>query len=80
MGDMPQSISAAENASTINELHYQAHAGLGLVYSDTNQYQKAARAFRKTLALNPWSPVSSRLNIALDNLKRLELEEEQEVK
>jgi tetratricopeptide (TPR) repeat protein len=79
LGDMPKSISAAGNASKINELHYQAHAGLGLVYSDTNQYKKAAQAFRKTLSLNPWSPVSSRLNICLDTMKRLELEEDDEL-
>ena len=76
LGEMPSSILAAETARKINDLHYQAHAGLGLVYSDNNQYKKAAQAFRKTLSLNPWSPVSSRLNTCLDTLNRLELDED----
>ena len=76
LGDYPQSISAADKAGKINEMHYQTYAGLGLVYSDMNQYQKSAQALRKTLSLNPWSPASSRLNICLDKMKRLGLEED----
>jgi len=78
LGEMPNSIEAANAASKINPMHFQAHAGLGLVYSDTNQYKKAALAFRKTLSLNPWSPVSSRLTKCLDTMKKLELAEEKE--
>lgn len=75
-GEMPLSIDAASKAAAINKDHFQAHAGLGLVYNDTNQYAKAIKFYRTSLSLNPWSPVSSRLNTCLDSLRRLELEEE----
>jgi len=78
LGEMPGSIEAARRATEINDQHSQAYAGLGLVYSDTNQYKKAAESFRKCLSLNPWSPVSSRLTMCLDTMKRLELEEDKE--
>ncbi len=78
LGEMPLSVDAALKACTINENHFQSHAGLGLVYNDTNQYAKAVGSFRKCLSLNPWSPVASRLNTCLDTLRRLELEEEVE--
>mmetsp|Transcript_23426 Transcript_23426/g.34268 ORF Transcript_23426/g.34268 Transcript_23426/m.34268 type:complete len:173 (-) Transcript_23426:58-576(-) len=75
LGEMPQSINAAKSASDANPENFQAHAGLGLVYADTNQYKKAVNSFRKCLSFNPWSPVASRLCISLDHLKKLELEE-----
>lgn len=78
LGEMPGSIEAARRATQINAQHSQAYAGLGLVYSDMNQYKKAAESFRKCLSLNPWSPVSSRLTMCLDTMKRLELEEDEE--
>jgi len=78
LGEMPSSIEAARRAIEINGQLSQAYAGLGLVYNDTNQYKKAVESFRKCLALNPWSPVSSRLTTCLDTMKRLELEEDKE--
>ena len=76
LGEMPRSIDAAKNASMINDMHFQAYAGLGLVYNDTNQYEKAADAFRKALSLNPWSPVASKLNVCLDTIKRLHVQKD----
>ena len=78
LGEMPSSIEAARRAIEINAQHSQAYAGLGLVYNDTNQHKKAVESFRKCLSLNPWSPVSSRLTICLDTMKKLELEEDKE--
>ncbi len=79
LGEMQKSIEAAKKVIDLNPLHSQAHAGLGLVYSDLNNHKMAAKSFRRCLQLNPWSPVSSRLNNCLDVMKKLEINEEDEL-
>ena len=78
LGEMKKSIEAAERACEMEPRHFQAYAGLGLVYNDLTQYKEATKYFRRSLRLQPWSPVSSRLSVCLDLMKRLELQEEGE--
>lgn len=68
LGDMARSEEAAERALQAEGRNVQALAGLGLVYYETKQYDKATQCFRKCLVGNPWSSVSSRLNFCLDAL------------
>ena len=75
IGEMRKSIEAAEKTCEMEPRHFQAYAGLGLVYNDITQYDKAVKSFRRSLRLQPWSPVSSRLSLCLDLMKRLELQE-----
>lgn len=74
LGEYPESIEASNYACSINQMNYQTYAGLGLIYYDMSLYEKAAIYFRKCLSLNPWSPVSSRLNVCLDLLSNMHSE------
>ncbi len=76
IGEMGKSIDAAESACEMEPRHFQAFAGLGLVYNDTAEYGKASKCFRRSLKLQPWSPVSSRLTVCLDLMKRLDIEDQ----
>ena len=76
IGEMGKSIDAAESACEMEPRHFQAFAGLGLVYNDTAQYRKASKCFRRSLKLQPWSPVSSRLTVCLDLMKRLDMKDD----
>lgn len=78
LGEMKKSIEAAEKACEMEPRHFQAYAGIGLVYNDTIDISKATEYFRRSLRLQPWSPVSSRLAVCLDLLKR-RLSKEEEV-
>jgi len=78
LGDMDKSIEAAKTCMQYNPKHFQSLSGLGLVYHDISQYKKAAEFFRKSLQLNPWSRVSSRLSVSLDTLKRLDIREKED--
>lgn len=77
LGDMQAALEAAERTLELLPTHFQAMNGLGLIYYETRRYKLAAKTFRKSLALDPWSPVSSRLSACLDMLHGLDLEEEQ---
>mmetsp|Transcript_9863 Transcript_9863/g.18550 ORF Transcript_9863/g.18550 Transcript_9863/m.18550 type:complete len:808 (+) Transcript_9863:116-2539(+) len=71
LGDMIRSEEAAKCALQADNQNFQALAGLGLVYYETKQYDKAMQYFRKCLVKNPWSSVSSRLVFCLDAMDRL---------
>jgi len=73
LGDMIESEESAKMALSIEQRHFQALSGLGLLYSEESKYEKAASSFQKSLELNPWSPGSSRLSACLDSIKRIEL-------
>jgi len=76
LGEINKSILAAKEAYALEPKHFQALAGLGLAYNDKSDYLKATKYFRLSLGLHPWSPVSSRLCVCLDVMKKLELKEE----
>jgi len=66
MGEVDNSIKAAEEALKIDDRNFQALAGIGLIEMDLSHYDKAESAFRKCLAINPWLvTVSSRLSVCM---------------
>ena len=69
MGEMQESLAAAKEALGIEPRNFQALAGVGLVEMDTYRFDNAADAFRRSLALNPWSMVSARLSVCLSRMK-----------
>ena len=71
------SIESAQMAKSYNTNHFQALSGLGLVHYDATRYRSAAKFFRASLSIDPWSPVSSRLSLCLDILERLDLDEDE---
>lgn len=77
LGDMQLSLEAAEKTIELIPDHFQVLNGLGLIQYETRRYKMAAESFRKSLQLDPWSPVSSRLAACIDLLHGMELEDEQ---
>ena len=77
LGNLEQSQDAARRTLELQPNHFQALNGLGLVQYESRRYRLAAESFRKSLRIDPWSPVSSRLSACLDLLVRLDLEEDE---
>jgi len=66
LGEMEESQEAALTTLDLQPLHFQALNGLGLVFYEKKDYKKALETFRKSLSLDPWSPVSSKLSSCID--------------
>jgi tetratricopeptide (TPR) repeat protein len=75
MGDMGASMDSATKALELLPTHFQALAGLGLIQCETRRYKLATESFRRSLYLDPWSPVSARQSVCLDVLRGLDQEE-----
>lgn len=62
MGHTHNSIECAQQALEIDELNFQALAGMGLLDLDASRYDRAINNFKKALKINPWlGTVASRL-------------------
>ena len=70
MGNLDASMAAAQRTLEIMPDHFQALNGLGLVYNEKRDLLYARDNFRKSIELDPWSPVAPRLSVCLDTLKR----------
>ena len=66
LGKTDESLASAQKTLNLIPTHYQAMAGMGLVYYERNDIPLAIENFQKSLELHPWSPVSSRLSTCLD--------------
>jgi tetratricopeptide (TPR) repeat protein len=69
MGNMDASLAAAQKTIECLPTHFQALNGLGLVYYEKKDVTSAIDCFRKSMDIDPWSPVSARLSVCLDTLK-----------
>jgi hemimethylated DNA binding protein len=72
LGNLEASMAAANKTLDILPGHFQAQNGLGLVYFEKKDFLSAIECFRKSLELDPWSPVSARLSLCLDTLEKWE--------
>eukprot|EP00532_Pseudo-nitzschia_australis_P000440 CAMPEP_0168188126 /NCGR_PEP_ID=MMETSP0139_2-20121125/15456_1 /TAXON_ID=44445 /ORGANISM="Pseudo-nitzschia australis, Strain 10249 10 AB" /LENGTH=794 /DNA_ID=CAMNT_0008110493 /DNA_START=125 /DNA_END=2509 /DNA_ORIENTATION=+ len=70
IGNLDASMAAAQKTLEIVPDHFQALNGLGLVYNEKKDLIHARDNFRKSIELDPWSPVAPRLSVCLDTLKR----------
>ena len=70
IGNLDASMAAAQKTLEIVPDHFQALNGLGLVYNEKRDLLHARDNFRKSMELDPWSPVGPRLSVCLDTLKR----------
>jgi tetratricopeptide (TPR) repeat protein len=70
LGNMQASLDAAEKALNLMPTHFQAHNGVGLCRFDEGQHDLAAEAFKKSIDLDPWSPVASKLAACVDLLQK----------
>jgi hemimethylated DNA binding protein len=69
MGNMDASLAAAHKTIECLPTHFQALNGLGLVYYEKKDLSSAIDCFRKSMDLDPWSPVSARLSVCLETVK-----------
>jgi len=65
-GDLGPSISDIGHVLTLNPRHFGALAGLGMIFEQLDQPQKALEVYRAALAINP------HLNDVKDSVERLE--------
>ena len=70
VGNLDASMAAAQKTLEIVPGHFQALNGLGLVYNEKRDLTHARDNFRRSIELDPWSPVAPRLSVCLDTLKR----------
>eukprot|EP00536_Pseudo-nitzschia_multiseries_P017624 jgi/Psemu1/264412/estExt_Genewise1Plus.C_16840009 len=70
IGNLDASMAAAQKTLEIVPDHFQALNGLGLVYNEKRDLIHARDNFRKSIELDPWSPVAPRLSVCVDILKR----------
>jgi len=70
IGNLDASMAAAQKTLEIIPSHFHALNGLGLVYNEKKDLKDARDAFRRSMQLDPWSPVSGRLSVCLDTLQR----------
>ena len=61
LGRLDASLASAQKALYLIPTHYQALNGMGLVHYERNEVPLAVENFQKSLELDPWSSVSSRL-------------------
>jgi tetratricopeptide (TPR) repeat protein len=69
LGKLEASLESAQKTLDLIPTHYQALNGMGLVHYERNDISLATEHFQKSLELDPWSPVSSRLATCLDALQ-----------
>ncbi|KAL3902407.1 MAG: hypothetical protein SGARI_005850 [Bacillariaceae sp.] len=70
IGNLDASLIAAQKTLELFPRHFAALNGLGLVYNEKKDLDFATEAFRKSIELDPWSPVQGRLSVCLDTLER----------
>jgi len=66
LGQYDDAIASTNHALQLDSSHTQALSGLGLIYFQKREFDKAAACFRKSLDFDPWSPVGSKLSICID--------------
>jgi tetratricopeptide (TPR) repeat protein len=70
LGNLDASLTAGLKAVELIPRYFHALNGLGLVYNEKKDLELAADSFRKSIELDPWSPVSGRLSVCLTTLER----------
>ena len=72
LGQMSASLEASRAALHLAPKNFQALNGLGLAQYETRRYKLAADSFRRSLQLDPWGPISSRLSVCIDLLEAVD--------
>jgi tetratricopeptide (TPR) repeat protein len=67
-GNMDKSLAAARKTLDFIPVHFQALNGLGLVFHEKKDTPLAIKCFQKSISIDPWSPVSSRLAVCLNTI------------
>lgn len=70
IGNLDASMAAAERTLQLLPHHFLALNGLGLVCHEKKDLRAAVENFRKSMALDPWSPIAPRLSACLSTLER----------
>mmetsp|Transcript_2089 Transcript_2089/g.6003 ORF Transcript_2089/g.6003 Transcript_2089/m.6003 type:complete len:217 (+) Transcript_2089:1778-2428(+) len=72
LGQMADSIEAAQASLHLAPLNFQALSGLGLCQYENRKYQLAADSFRRSLEIDPWSPISCKYAACVDLLAKID--------
>lgn len=75
IGKHTEAIEATMRVLELDPTHYQAKNGLGLLHFERKEYREAAKCFRESLAMDPWSPVAAKLSVCIDLLDQVVLED-----
>ena len=78
LGQMTESIEAAQASLHLVPLNFQALSGLGLVQYENRKYHLAADSFRRSLEIDPWSPISCKYAAVVDLLKDINIAKNQD--
>lgn len=76
MGRYAESIRSSMRALELEPLHHQAMSGMGLIFMEKEEYNVAGEWFQKSLDIDPWSPISTKLSHCVD-MSYIESEEGQ---
>jgi tetratricopeptide (TPR) repeat protein len=60
-GDYHKSLIDCQKVMALNPVHFGALHGMGLCYAATGEYEKAIKAFRRALEIQPFSLVNQKL-------------------
>ena len=77
LGQTAESIEAAQASLRLAPLNFQALSGLGLCQYENREYQSAADSFRKSLSIDPWSPISCKYAACVDLLAKIDTAKDQ---
>lgn len=66
MGRLEESLVSTKKALDREPDHFQALNGLGLLYFEKGNYHEAVEHFKQSTLIDPWSPVSAKLSVAVD--------------
>lgn len=76
LGRLDDSIVSTKKVLELDPLHSHAFNGLGLIHFEKKEYREAADLFQKSIEMDPWSPVSSKLSLCLDLMNQMVHEDE----
>ena len=77
LGQTAEAIEAAQASLHLAPLNFQALSGLGLCQYENREYQLAADSFRRSLAIDPWSPISCKYAACVDLLAKIDTAKDQ---
>ena len=75
--DTRRLLISAKKTLKLEPTQYRVLNGLGLIqHFEKKEYREAAGCLRKSLDIDPWSPVTSKLSICVDLLNSMVLDDE----
>ena len=71
VGESDASLEYTHTVLSRDPKHFQALNGLGLIHFEREEYTLAAVCFQRSIDMDPWSPVASKLAMCTDLINRM---------